>query len=699
MSEQLCVVLEGLNCPHCAGKIEDSVQRLEYVISASLSLATQEMRVEFGGADKGRIIEDIRGIANALEPDVNVHEKSDGRASGGAKLAKESILRLVRLGTGLLIYAAALAFPFPPQVKLILFIAAYLMLGIDVVVKALRNIAAGDFFDENFLMSISTIGAFCVNQYPEAVAVMIFYQAGEFFQGLAVDRSRRSIKELMSLKPEEANVWTESGVISKKPEDVAVGDVIVVKPGEKVPLDGVAIEGSTLLDLSSLLGESAPFSLDEGEEVLSGAVNLTGLIKVRVTKTDKESTVSKILEMVEKASAKKAPTEKFITKFSKVYTPAVVFLAAAIALVPPLLLGGGFSEWISRALVFLVVSCPCALIVSVPLSFFSGIGACSKKGILIKGGNHLQALAEIDTVVFDKTGTLTKGLFKVTKAAPEAPYSEDYLLEQAYLAESNSIHPIAKSIAQALKARGGGFGDVRIDEFREISGKGVEAVAGGRRIIAGSASWMEENGYLPAKDDSFGTLVHVAADGEYIGHLVISDEMKKDSAEAVRELKRLGIGNIAMLTGDRSEAAKKASEQLGIEKAYSELLPHEKVEKLESIYAESPGAKVLFAGDGINDAPILAMANVGCAMGGVGSDAAVEAADVVIMNDEPSKIPLAIRTARNTMKIVRQNIGFALAVKFAVLILATAGMATMWMAVFADVGVEILVVLNAMRKK
>ncbi|MDR1559837.1 MAG: heavy metal translocating P-type ATPase [Clostridiales bacterium] len=701
MAQQLSIVLDGLNCPHCAGRIEDKVRGLKNVQTADLNFALQELSVSYHDLRKDSLLNQVRGIANVLEPDIKVYEKSSAaKETAAIGLSRESKIRLARMAVGAVMYAFALTNALPPTAELFLYAACLIIFGYDVLIKAVTNIFRGELFDENFLMTLAAVGAFIVKQYPEAAAVVLFYQVGEFFQDLAVDRSRRSIKALINIKPDIAYVMRSGEVVDIPPAQAGVGEILIVKPGERIPLDGVITEGQSQLDMTSLLGESVPRTARPSDEVLSGSVNLTGLLKVRVTKTESESTASKIMELVENASAKKAPTERFITRFSKVYTPIVVSAAAVIALIPPLLFSEPIDTWVYRALVFLVISCPCALVVSVPLSFFSGIGACSKKGILVKGGNYLQALSEVDTVVFDKTGTLTKGVFRVNKILPAAGLSETYLLKHAYLAEKNSLHPVAKSLIAAAQARFKDADKTEITGFREITGMGVEAFVSDWRILAGSGKLMLEHGFEPMDDNSLdGVVTHVASGGKYLGCIVVSDEIKPDSAAAVAELKRIGVKRTVMLSGDRKESAEAVGARLGITKVFAGLLPHEKVSRLERIYGENPGAKVLFAGDGINDAPVLARADIGAAMGGVGSDAAVTAADIVIMNDEPSKIPEAILTARNTMRIARQNIVFALAVKFAVLILAAFGYAGMWMAVFADVGVEVLVVLNAMRRK
>ncbi len=583
--------------------------------------------------------------------------------------------------------------------RFLLFLPAYFTVGWDVLWKALRNIARGQVFDECFLMALATVGAFCTGffgegEYPEAVFVMLFYQVGELFQGYAVGKSRRSISELMNIRPDYANI-EEDGVLRQvSPEEVPVGGTIVIKAGERVPLDGVVLEGASSMDTAALTGESLPRQVGPGDDVISGCINQSGLLRVRVTKAFGESTVAKILDLVENSSAKKAKVEDFITKFARVYTPVVVVGALVLALLPPLLLKGEWSDWISRALQFLVVSCPCALVVSVPLSFFGGIGGASRNGILVKGGSFLEILSKAEIVVFDKTGTLTKGVFNVTAVHPDE-YSESGLLELAALAESYSDHPISRSLKEAY---GMELDTARVTQSEELSGRGVRAVIDGKTVCAGNDKLMEEIGVKWHPCHRVGTTVHVSVDGRYIGHIVISDELKPDAREAVRALKAQGVRQTVMLTGDAKEVGESVAAELGLDKAYTELLPAGKVEKVEELLKEkSPTGKLVFVGDGINDAPVLSRADIGVAMGALGSDAAIEAADVVLMDDKPSKLGLAMEISRGTMRIVRQNIFFALAVKAAVLLLSALGVSTMWEAVFADVGVLILAVLNASR--
>ncbi|MDR0846130.1 MAG: cadmium-translocating P-type ATPase [Lactobacillales bacterium] len=596
---------------------------------------------------------------------------------------KSERIQKIAMIIGAILFVAGLALELPELPRFTIFFISYLLIGGEVLMNAAKNIRRGEIFDENFLMSIATIGAFAIGEFPEGVAVMLFYQIGEAVQDFAVDKSRKSISELMDIRPDFATL-KDGGQVA--PDEVQIGDVILVKPGEKIPLDGTITDGYSTLDTSALTGESLPREVEPGAQVLSGSINQSGLLTITVTQTFKESTVSKILELVENASSKKSPTEKFITKFSRIYTPVVVFAALAIAVLPPLLTGADFSEWIKRALVFLVVSCPCALVISIPLSFFGGIGGASKQGILIKGSNFLDALNRVDTVVFDKTGTLTSGSFAVTKTVGKSP-----LLEVAAYAESHSSHPIARSI---IKAYGEKIDETRISEYEEIAGQGVRVKFDGQEVLAGNAKLMAMRGIDFTPSNEIGTTVYIAASGEFIGHLVIADEIKKDSKQAIESLKKLGINNIVMLTGDNKEVGDAVGRELGITDVKTELLPQQKVEQLELL--ESTGS-VLFVGDGINDAPVLARSTVGVAMGGVGSDAAIEAADIVLMTDEPSKIITAIKIARKTRKIVMENIIFALSVKAIILVLGALGIATIWAAVFGDVGVALLAILNALR--
>lgn len=601
---------------------------------------------------------------------------------------------LLRIMIALAFYGIALVLPVEGWQRTAVFLLPYAIVGWDVLWKAVRNIVKGQVFDENFLMSLATVGAFVLGEYPEAVAVILFYQIGEFFQNYAVARSRKSIAALMDIRPDYANIEKDGTLLQVSPEEVGIGDVIVVKAGERIPLDGVILEGTSAVDTSALTGESLPTDVKSGDTLMSGTINLSGILRVKVTKEFGESTVAKILELVENAGNKKAKTENFITRFSRYYTPIVVISAVALAVIPPLLFHGLWSDWVHRALIFLVISCPCALVISIPLSFFGGIGGASKQGILVKGGNYLEALSKAEIVVFDKTGTLTKGVFQVTAIHPEM-ISEDELLEIGALAENYSSHPISLSLRNAYAKKPE---ETRIKNVEEISGYGVKCIIDGKKVLVGNSKLME-SAHIPWRDCShFGTIVHIAVEQEYAGHIVISDAVKDDAAKTIQDLKAKGVKKTVMLTGDRKAVGENIAERLGIDLVKTELLPGDKVAAVEELLGEvSEKGKLLFLGDGINDAPVLIVADIGIAMGGLGSDAAVEAADVVLMDDAPSKIVTAMGISQKTMRIVKQNIIFALGVKFAILFLGALGLANMWEAVFADVGVSVIAILNAMR--
>ena len=617
-------------------------------------------------------------------------------------MSKKLKKRMKRVIIGAVIYAIAILLSvwlqqIPWFIHLTAFLIAYVVIGGDVVKKALKNIGRGQVFDENFLMMIATVGAFFVGDYKEAVAVMLFYQVGECFQSYAVGKSRKSITGLMDIRPDSANLCRDGEWITVEPDEVNVGDVILVRPGEKIPLDGFVEKGSSSLDTMALTGESMPRDVAVGDEVISGCVNKTGVLEIKVSKIYGQSTVAKILELVENASSKKSKAENFITKFARYYTPIVVICAALLAVVPPILLGGGWSVWIYRALSFLVISCPCALVISIPLSFFGGLGGASKEGILIKGSNYLEALADTEIVVMDKTGTLTKGNFEVSKVVPaKEDLTQEELLELAAYAESYSNHPISKSL---LTAYGREVDTSIISDVKEIPGHGIVALVKDREIYAGNEKLMTSKGISPALPDDAGTIIHIGeSTGAYLGYILIEDEMKKDAESAISDLKTAGVKRIIMLTGDQQKVAEKVAGKLGISEFFAELLPGDKVDKVETLFMEkSEKGKLAFVGDGINDAPVLARADIGIAMGGLGSDAAIEAADVVIMTDEPSKLARAMKISRKTLGIVKQNIVFAIGIKVLVLLLAAAGMASMWAAVFADVGVAVIAILNAMR--
>ena len=608
---------------------------------------------------------------------------------------KNESLTLIRISIAFLILLFAVFSNIPNNIKICCFLFAYLLAGYDILYTAIKNIIKGRIFDENFLMGLATLGALAIKEYPEAVMVMVLYQLGEYFQHRAVKKSRRSILELMDIRPDYAYKEENGKVIKYSPEEINTGDIILVKTGEKIPLDGVITEGSAILDTSALTGESVPKTVKIGDTAISGCINTNGVIKIKVTKKYGESTVSKILKLIEHASSKKSRTENFITRFAGYYTPAVVAAALMLAVLPPLLLPDAqFTIWLKRALTFLVISCPCALVISIPLSFFGGIGGASKCGILIKGSNYLEALSKPDSVVFDKTGTLTKGSFEVTKISPQNGISEEQLVEYAAYAENYSNHPIALSLKKAYKKD---IDTSKISNVSEFAGNGVKADINGEEILAGNSALMEKFQINIQEHSDEGTVVYCAKNGEYIGYIVISDEIKEDSPLAIKELKKV-VGKTVMLTGDSEAAAKRISERLGIQQVYSQLLPQDKVEKLENIIAQKQKDKnVIFIGDGINDAPVLTRADVGIAMGAMGSDAAIEAADVVIMDDKPSKIYTAVKIAQKTMLIVKQNIIFALGVKALFLLLGAFGFMTMWGAVFADVGVALLAVLNSLR--
>lgn len=683
--------LRGLNCADCARKIEEATAKIDGVTNASLNLMAQQLTISVRSADDmPRVLQQAGKLAKEIEPDIEVLHSHNAKPT--APHTKRTLF-YAALGLGTALFAAAIFSGAEGLLPLLLYLGAYLLIGGEVVWRALKNITKGKVFDENFLMSLATISAFAIGEYPEGVAVMLFYQIGELFQDIAVNRSRRSITALMDIRPDFANVQTSGGLQRVSPEAVAVGDVIIVRPGERLPLDGIVKSGESALDTSALTGESLPRDVQPGSEVLAGSVNQNGLLTIEVTKPFGESTLSKVLNLVQDAASKKAPTEAFITRFSRYYTPAVVFAALALALLPPLVIPGAvFSDWLSRALVFLVVSCPCALVISIPLGFFGGIGGASRNGILIKGGSYLEALSRAETAVFDKTGTLTQGVFAVSRIVADDPAT---LLDYAAHAESSSTHPIAVSIKNAY---GQDIDEKRVTKLDEQAGFGISAVVDGRRVLAGNVRLLQREGVACNAADEPGTVVYMAVDGLYMGYMVISDTLRPDSAAAIAALKKLGVKKTVMLTGDSKTAGEAAAAQLGLDEVYTGLLPHQKVEKLEQLEQAKTGkGTLIFVGDGINDAPVLARADIGIAMGGAGSDAAIEAADVVLMTDEPSRLPDAIRIARKTRRIVVQNIAFALGVKGIILILGALGVATMWEAVFGDVGVALIAILNATR--
>lgn len=682
-------ILKGLDCPNCAAKIETKVNSLNEVNHATVSFATQTLDIELKNDTEEKNISDkIKSLIKDLEPEVEVLEKIEVNEEG----EETPNFELIKIILSATLFAIAIIFNFNKTLELVIFLLSYIIIGYRIVFKAVKNIFKGELFDENFLMTIATIGAFGIGEFHEAVAVMLFYSIGEFLQDRAVEKSRKSITKLMDIRPDYANLKTADGINKVFPNEIKIGDVIAVKPGERVPLDGIVLEGESLMDTSALTGESIPKNMKKNDEILSGMINKTGLLTIKVTKTFENSTVSKILDLVQNAGNKKAHTEKFITKFAKIYTPIVVLLALLIVSIPTLFVEEAvFSEWLYKSLVFLVISCPCALVISIPLSFFSGIGGASKKGILIKGSNYLEELNKIDTVVFDKTGTLTKGVFNVTEIVPVSGISEEELLEYCAYAESYSNHPIATSI---IKAYGKEIDKTKIKGYTEIPGNGIKASVNWETVIVGNAKMMHQENIRYEEKNIIDTVVYVAIEGKYKGYIIISDIIKEDARKAIEDMKAIGIKNTIMLTGDTKQIAEHIGKKVGVDKVFSELLPADKVEELEKIMKDN---KVIFVGDGINDSPVLARADVGIAMGGIGSDAAIEAADAVIMTDEPSKIVTAIKIAKKTRKIVIENITLAMVVKLTAMALGAFGVASIWEAVIADVGVTLVAVLNSIR--
>ena len=710
-SNECMLSIEGLDCPNCAAKVERKINTLEGIKEATVDFLGKKIVVLADEISENELVELIQTEVDKIEdgvkvfiPKVQAGESSSEEEDTG-KIKKKLLIGGVLFVLGIFV-PKTLFIP-----KLAVFLVSYLVIGGDVLLSAFKNILNGQVFDENFLMAIATIGAFVIGEYPEGVAVMLFYQLGELLQGIAVNNSRKSIVSLMDIRPDYANIKVGEGIKKVSPEEIKVGEIIVVKPGEKVPLDGKIVKGASTFDTSALTGESLPREAKAGDDVLSGFINKNGLIEIQVAKVFSESTVSKILYLMENAGSKKSKTENFITKFARYYTPAVVITALIVAIFPPLLIQGAtFSDWIYRALIFLVVSCPCALVISIPLGFFGGIGGASRHGILIKGTNYLEVLNDLESVVMDKTGTLTKGIFKVTEVNAEnnikinnfennkTELTKLLLLKYAAHIEKFSNHPIAQSIVAEYENSASKVDENVVKDFEEISGFGIKVNINNHQFLAGNSKLMNLENITFDKKENLGTAIYLAADGKYIGNILISDEVKEDSARAIKGMKENGVKEIVMLTGDNEAIGKNIAEKLGIDKVFTELLPNEKVEKLEEIYkTKSEKGKVAFVGDGINDAPVLARADLGIAMGGAGSDAAIEAADVVIMNDEPSKIVTAIKIAKKTKEMVWQNITVAFAIKIVVMALGLFGDATMWEAVFADVGVALLAVLNATR--
>lgn len=710
-SNECMLSIEGLDCPNCAAKVERKINTLEGIKEATVDFLGKKIVVLADEISENELVELIQTEVDKIEdgvkvfvPKVQAGESSSEEEDTG-KIKKKLLIGGILFVLGIFV-PKTLFIP-----KLAVFLVSYLVIGGDVLLSAFKNILNGQVFDENFLMAIATIGAFAIGEYPEGVAVMLFYQLGELLQGIAVNNSRKSIVSLMDIRPDYANIKVGEGIKKVSPEEIKVGEIIVVKPGEKVPLDGKIVKGASTFDTSALTGESLPREAKAGDDVLSGFINKNGLIEIQVAKVFSESTVSKILYLMENAGSKKSKTENFITKFARYYTPAVVITALIVAIFPPLLIQGAtFSDWIYRALIFLVVSCPCALVISIPLGFFGGIGGASRHGILIKGTNYLEVLNNLESVVMDKTGTLTKGIFKVTEVNAEnnikindfennkTELTKPLLLKYAAHIEKFSNHPIAQSIVAEYENSVSKVDENVVKDFEEISGFGIKVNINNHQFLAGNSKLVNLENITFDKKENLGTAIYLAADGKYIGNILISDEVKEDSARAIKGMKENGVKEIVMLTGDNEAISKNIAEKLGIDKVFTELLPNEKVEKLEEIYkTKSEKGKVAFVGDGINDAPVLARADLGIAMGGAGSDAAIEAADVVIMNDEPSKIVTAIKIAKKTKEIVWQNITIAFAIKIVVMALGLFGDATMWEAVFADVGVALLAVLNATR--
>ena len=710
-SNECMLSIEGLDCPNCAAKVERKINTLEGIKEATVDFLGKKIVVLADEISENELVELIQTEVDKIEdgvkvfvPKVQAGESSSEEEDTG-KIKKKLLIGGILFVLGIFV-PKTLFIP-----KLAVFLVSYLVIGGDVLLSAFKNILNGQVFDENFLMAIATVGAFAIGEYPEGVAVMLFYQLGELLQGIAVNNSRKSIVSLMDIRPDYANIKVGEGIKKVSPEEIKVGEIIVVKPGEKVPLDGKIVKGVSTFDTSALTGESLPREAKAGDDVLSGFINKNGLIEIQVAKIFSESTVSKILYLMENAGSKKSKTENFITKFARYYTPVVVITALIVAIFPPLLIQGAtFSDWIYRALIFLVVSCPCALVISIPLGFFGGIGGASRHGILIKGTNYLEVLNNLESVVMDKTGTLTKGIFKVTEVNAEnnikindfennkTELTKPLLLKYAAHIEKFSNHPIAQSIVAEYENSVSKVDENVVKDFEEISGFGIKVNINNHQFLAGNSKLMNLENITFDKKENLGTAIYLAADGKYIGNILISDEVKEDSARAIKGMKENGVKEIVMLTGDNEAIGKNIAEKLGIDKVFTELLPNEKVEKLEEIYkTKSKKGKVAFVGDGINDAPVLARADLGIAMGGAGSDAAIEAADVVIMNDEPSKIVTAIKIAKKTKEIVWQNITVAFAIKIVVMALGLFGDATMWEAVFADVGVALLAVLNATR--
>ncbi len=686
--------LRNLDCASCASKIEDNLTKLGEVKFVTVNFANATMTIDTDNIEK------VKSKIKEIEPEVEVEDIDKKKSLVSVSELAENKWTIIKAVAGLALLLIGLIFeeklhntPYE-MAEYALYVTAYLIVGWNVIASAVKNIIRGQFFDEQFLMAIATLGAFAIHQMPEAVAVMLFYVTGELFQDIAVGRSRKSIKSLLEIKPDYANLKSGMEILKVSPEEVKVGDTIIVKAGEKVPLDGTILEGTSFVDTAALTGESVPRKVKEKDDVMAGMINQSGLLTIKVNKVFGESAVSKILELVENATSQKAETEKFITTFARYYTPIVVIGALLLAILPPLLFSGQtFNDWIYRALVVLVISCPCALVISIPLGYFGGVGLASRKGILVKGSNFLDALTRVTTVVFDKTGTLTKGEFKVSEVVTSNGFSKEEILEYAAYAEVNSNHPVAQSITEAYHDK---IDNTKITQTEEISGHGIKAVVDGKTILAGNDKLLHKENIQHPVCQVDGTVVHVAIDRIYAGYIIISDSLKDDAIEAIENLKAKKIQTV-MLTGDNQYAAQAFAKRLGIKRFYSELLPEDKVKHIEQLIAENKGGKVAFVGDGINDAPVIARADVGIAMGALGSDAAIETADVVLMTDSPSKVALAIDVAKTTRNIVWQNIYFAMGVKLAFIVLGIFGVATMWEAVFGDMGVALIAIFNALR--
>jgi len=686
--------LKNLDCASCAAKIEDNLTKLSEVKFVTVNFANSTMTIDTDNLEK------VKSRIKEIEPEVEFEDSDKEKTIVSTSELAENKWTIIKVISGILLLVAGMVFEeqihnTPLHIaEYLVFGTGYLIVGWKVISSAVKNIVRGQFFDEQFLMTIATLGAFAIDQMPEAMAVMLFYVVGELFQDIAVNRSRKSIKALLEIKPEYANLFVVGEILKVSPEEVKAGDTIIVKAGEKIPLDGEVIDGSSFVDTSALTGESVPRKMKKNDSVMSGTINQTGVLTIKVTKIFSESSVSKILELVENASSKKAETEKFITTFAKYYTPVVVVGALLLAVLPPLFITGAtFSEWIYRALVVLVISCPCALVISIPLGYFGGIGSASRKGILVKGSNFLDALTQVKTVVFDKTGTLTKGEFKVSEVVTSNGYTKEEILEYAAYAETNSNHPVAKSISEAYAKE---IDHSRIKQVEEISGHGIKAVIDEKTVLAGNDKLLHKENIEHPVCNVEGTVVHIAIDTVYAGYIIISDTLKDDAIEAIDNLKAKNIQTV-MLTGDNKFAAAAFAKKLNIDKYFYELLPEDKVKHIETLMSENKGGKVAFVGDGINDAPVIARADIGIAMGALGSDAAIETADVVLMTDSPSKVALAIDVAKRTRNIVWQNILFAMGVKAIFIILGIFGIATMWEAVFGDMGVALIAVFNAIR--